>query len=776
MRRSLLLAAVAVAVISCSTAEQKTLSVVPYPNEVNILKGTFNAAGADVRIAADLDEASRNVIGTFADQLSLVTGQASEVNGTDASSSFNFIYDASLPEEAYTLNISRKDVTVKASALRGFNYAIQTMKQMLPAEIFGKAEAADEDWSLQCVDIKDEPRFGYRGMHMDVSRHFFDMDMVKKYLDVMEIHKLNTLHWHLTDDQGWRVEIKKYPKLTEVGSIRKETLVGHLFRGEGVYDGTPYGEGCWFSQEQVREIIDYAAAKGIDIIPEIDLPGHMLAALAAYPELGCTGGPYEVWGKWGVADEVLCAGNEQTMVFLENVLEEIAGLFPSEYIHIGGDECPKVCWEKCPKCQAKIKELGLKDTEEFKAEHYLQSYVMTRMTNFLEKKGKKIIGWDEILEGEVADNAVVMSWRGTAGGIKAAQMGHDAIMTPNSFYYLDYYQSLDTEKEPLAIGGYLPVETCYSYEPYTEEMTEEERVHILGVQANLWTEYITTNEHLEYMLLPRMAALSEVQWCQPENKSWKRFLESADDFCAIYDVAGYNYGKHIFDVRGSVSVEDGKVLVHLEAQGDTPVRYTIDGTDPNEGSPLYEGPVAITGDCTFKAKAFRPGLDSRLFAKEFNAHKAMAKDITVNTRAHQNYCSGLPYILIDGMRGPQDFHSKEWSGWRTEPFDVVIDMAGETYSTLTLSTTVVKYDDIFNPAYIAVYTSDNGKDYTEVARAEYETEGENEPNGPKEYTVEFPETSARYLKIVADAIPAKPQWHERPGVKGFLFIDEIIVR
>ena len=363
MRRSLLLAAVAVAVISCSTAEQKTLSVVPYPNEVNILKGTFNAAGADVRIAADLDEASRNVIGTFADQLSLVTGQASEVNGTDASSSFNFIYDASLPEEAYTLNISRKDVTVKASALRGFNYAIQTMKQMLPAEIFGKAEAADEDWSLQCVDIKDEPRFGYRGMHMDVSRHFFDMDMVKKYLDVMEIHKLNTLHWHLTDDQGWRVEIKKYPKLTEVGSIRKETLVGHLFRGEGVYDGTPYGEGCWFSQEQVKEIIAYAAAKGIDIIPEIDLPGHMLAALAAYPELGCTGGPYEVWGRWGIADEVLCAGNEQTMVFLENVLDEIADLFPCEYIHIGGDECPKVCWEKCPKCQAKIKELGLKDTE-----------------------------------------------------------------------------------------------------------------------------------------------------------------------------------------------------------------------------------------------------------------------------------------------------------------------------------------------------------------------------------------------------------------------------
>lgn len=776
MRRSFFIAALAAAVISCGTANDNTISVVPYPNEVNIKGGSFDAAGAGFHYAPELDEASANAIKAFAGQLSFVSGTESTVDDAAASDGFIFTLDATMPEEAYTLNINKKAVTVKASSLRGFNYAIQTMKQMLPAEIFGKAKAEGKEWTLQCAEINDQPRFGYRGMHMDVSRHFFDMDMVKKYLDVMEIHKLNTLHWHLTDDQGWRVEIKKYPKLTEIGSIRKETLIGHLHRGGGEYDGIPYGEGCWFSQDQVKEIIAYAAAKGIDIIPEIDLPGHMLAALAAYPELGCTGGPYEVWGRWGVADEVLCAGNEQTMVFLENVLDEIADLFPCEYIHIGGDECPKVCWEKCPKCQAKIKELGLKDTEEFKAEHYLQSYVMTRMTNFLEKKGKKIIGWDEILEGEVAENAVVMSWRGTAGGIKAAQMGHDAVMTPNSFYYLDYYQSLDTKKEPLAIGGYLPVETCYSYEPYTEEMTEEERSHILGVQANLWTEYIATNEHLEYMLLPRMAALSEVQWCQPENKSWARFLDSADDFCAIYDVAGYNYGKHIFDVRGSVSVEDGKVLVHLEAQGDTPVRYTTDGTEPDENSTLYEAPVAITGDCTFKAKAFRPGLDSRLYAKEFNAHKAMAKNITVNTQAHKNYCSGLPYILIDGMRGPQDFHSKEWSGWRTEPFDIILDMAGETYSTLTLSTTVVKYDDIFNPADITVYTSDDNKRFTEVAKAEYETEDQNDPNGTKEYTLEFPETSARYIKVVANPVPAKPEWHERPGTKGFLFIDEVIVK
>ena len=442
MKRPIILSAVAALLLSCSPQDKQAITVVPYPNEVSVTAGTFEAAGAPFHHSAAFDEGTKDLIRNFAERLSLVSGMESEVQEGDSSEGFTFIHDASLAKEAYTIDISTKAVVVRASSLRGVNYAIQTIKQMLPAEIFGNDKAEGREWKLQCAEIKDAPRFGYRGMHMDVSRHFFDVDMVKKYLDVMEIHKLNTLHWHLTDDQGWRIEIKRYPKLTEIGSIRKETIVGHIFESE-TYDNTPYGEGCWFSQEEIKEIIAYAAAKGIDIIPEIDLPGHMLAALAAYPELGCTGGPYEVWGQWGVADEVLCAGNEQTMIFLENVLDEVAGLFPSEYVHIGGDECPKVYWEKCPKCQAKIRELGLKDDDEFQAEHYLQSYVMTRMTDFLEKKGKKIIGWDEILEGQVADNAIVMSWRGTAGGLKAAQMGHDEIMTPNTFFYLDYYQSLD---------------------------------------------------------------------------------------------------------------------------------------------------------------------------------------------------------------------------------------------------------------------------------------------------------------------------------------------
>ena len=774
MKRILILSAIAATLLSCSPAGQNDITVIPYPNEVEIKAGTFNAAGAGFHCSEDIDEASKNIISGFAAQLSLTSGKESTVDGNLSSEGFNFTVDSALPAEAYTLKISRKGVEVKASSLNGFNYAVQTLKQMLPVEIFGKAVAEGKEWTLQCAEINDAPRFGYRGMHMDVSRHFFDMDMVKKYLDVMEIHKLNKLHWHLTDDQGWRIEIKKYPKLTEFGSIRKETLVGHLFESE-TYDGTPYGEGMWYTQDQIREIIAYAAAKGIEVIPEIDLPGHMLAALASYPELGCSGGPYDVWGKWGVADEVLCAGREETMVVLEDVLDEVSDLFPSEYFHIGGDECPKVCWEKCPRCQAKIKELGLKDEGDFKAEHFLQSYVMTRMTNFLEKKGKKIIGWDEILEGEVAENAIVMSWRGTEGGIKAAQLGHDVVMTPNSFFYLDYYQSEDKDNEPLAIGGYLPVEKCYSYEPCTDEMTEEQQKHILGVQANLWTEYIGTNEYLEYMLLPRMTALSEVQWCQPENKNWERFLDSADEFCAIYDMAGYNYGKHIFNVRGSVSAENGNILVTLQAQGETPVRYTLDGSEPCEESALYEGPVAISETCVLKAKAMMPNTDTRVYQKEFKTHKAMAKNITLNTEAHRNYNAGLPYILADGIRGTENFRSGDWAGWRTEPFDITIDMEGETYSNVTVSTVVIKYDDIFNLAALTILTSENGTDFTEVAKAEYEVEGNGDPNGLKQCGISFPETSAKYIRIVADPVKAMPSWHERAGSNGFLFIDEVEV-
>ena len=541
MKQIFTILSLALVLMSCSKEVTRTdIGIIPQPASVEIYEGTFNAAGAAFEADA-LCETVLNAISTFENNLVAASGAASGTSG----SKFVFKADQSLGEEEYTIEVSAKKAVVKASGLNGFVYALESIKQLLPAEIYTGTPSEATCWCLPCLKIQDEPRFGYRGMHLDVSRHFFDANEVKKYIDIMAIHKLNVLHWHLTDDQGWRLEIKKYPQLTEHGAIRKQTIIGHGRDRKG-YDNTPYGEGFYYTQDQVKEIIDYAAAKGIEIIPEIDLPGHMLAALACFPELGCTGGPYDVWGRWGIADDVLCVGKEETMKFLEDVLAEVADLFPSEYVHIGGDECPKVRWEECPHCQAKIAELGLKDDDKHKAEHYLQSYVTNRMEQFLSTKGKKIIGWDEILEGEIAPNATVMSWRGVEGGLEAVRMGHDAIMVPYTHLYLDYYQSEDKENEPLAIGGYVPVELVYSFEPYTEDMTDQEKSHILGIQANLWTEYIPTDAQLEYMLLPRMSALSEIQWCEPENKDYERFLENMESMRKIYDILGYNYGKHIF--------------------------------------------------------------------------------------------------------------------------------------------------------------------------------------------------------------------------------------
>ena len=769
-----ILATAVIAAAACCNPNQKELTVVPYPNSVDINCGLFNAKGANINYDAAIDARGTALILNFAEQLTLVCGTQNKLIEATEGNGFLFLLDETLPAEAYTLDINRRKTVVRASGLNGFNYAIQTIKQMLPVEIYGKTEAPGKEWTLLCCEIEDEPRFGYRGMHLDESRHFFGMDAVKRYLDIMEIHKLNTLHWHLSDDQGWRVEIKKYPKLTEVGSIRKKTVIGHIFRSKD-YDTTPYGNGMWYTQDQIREIIEYAAAKGITIIPEIDLPGHMLAALAAYPELGCTGGPYDVWGDWGISDDVLCVGKEQTMQFLENVLSEICDLFPSEYIHIGGDECPKVRWEKCPRCQAKIRELGLKANEEYQPEHFLQGYVMSRMEKFINSKGKRIIGWDEILEGEVAPNATIMSWRGVAGGLQAVHLGHDAIMTPNTFYYLDYYQSLDKEKEPLAIGGYLPIEKCYSYEPFVEGMTEQEKAHVLGVQANLWTEYIATESHLQYMLLPRMAALSEVQWCQPENKSWERFYNSADAFCSIYDAMGYNYGKHIFEVKAEVKInkEKGCVEVGLQAQGNTPIRYTLDGSEPEAASSLYTGPIEIRESCTLKAKSDK---NDKVYEKTFTAHKAMGRPVVVLTETHPSYKFNCPDLLTDGITGKGPYNSGDYAGWYNKPFEAVIDMGGQTFSKVTLSTFVYKYDYIFNPLDLTIYTSENGEDFTEFAHTEFPVEGKvDDGNGCQKFNITIPETSAEYLKVTANTIKALPEWHSGKGRPGFVFIDEVMV-
>lgn len=779
MKRFLIFFATVFVSVSCVSEASQThvIDVVPYPNDVQFAQGQFNVKGASVSYVGTIDEASLNVIEAFAQKLSQISTIESPLTESDELlEGFCFVYDGTVPEEAYTIEVVPEKVLVKASGLRGFNYAIQTLKQMLPVEIFGTRPAPRADWTLPCVTINDAPRFAYRGLHLDECRHFFGIDEVKRYLDIMEVHKLNKFHWHLTEDQGWRIEIKKYPRLTEVGSIRKGTCIKKDFNSN---DGILYGEGMWYTHDQIREVVAYAASKGIDVIPEIDLPGHMLAVLAAYPELGCTGGPYEVWTRWGVSEEVLCAGNDRVYEFLKDVLTEVCELFPYEYIHIGGDECPKVRWESCPKCQAKIKALGLRDKDGHKAEHYLQSHVMSQMEKFLNEKGRKIIGWDEILEGEIAPNATIMSWRGEAGGIKATGLGHKAIMTPNTYFYLDYYQSLDVANEPFGIGGYLPIERCYSYEPYAESMTGEQCRLIWGVQANLWTEYIAEADHLHYMLLPRLAALSEVQWCRSDRKDWDRFQGAADRFCRIYDVMGYNYAKHIFQVRGNIEAKPAEkcVVVELEAQGDTPVRYTLNGSTPCFLSRKYEEPLVITESCELKAVAMADVSERKVLSRKFDFHKAVGKNVTFSRKPHKKYCGGSPYSFVDAVRGTNVYKSVEWVAWNGKPIDIIVDMdQTEPYSSVTAGFLSNKSSYIFLPQSLAVAVSEDGENYSEVADAYYGVEPEDAPDDITDLTLSFPETTARYIKLTVTPVEAVPQWHHASGRRTFVFIDEIIVK
>ena len=533
----------AIAALSCTPSKEK-IAIIPAPAEIEFGSGTFRLKAGAINYSPELGEVAAERIKEFAQRLSLASGQKFELSDKPVGGGgINFLHDASLAAEEYAISISGKGMQVRAASLNGVVYALSSIRQMLPLAIYGGESEPCAKWQLPCCEIRDYPRFAYRGMHLDVSRHFFGVNEVKKYLDIMAEYKLNRFHWHLTDDQGWRIEIKKYPLLTEKGSIREGTMIGHLDSDdmEIVSDKKSYGG--FYTREEIREVVKYAEGLGITIVPEIDLPGHMLAALASYPELGCTGGPYKVWERWGVAKDVLCVGKEKSFEFLENVLGEIIELFPGEYIHIGGDECPKDAWRACPRCRQRIRSLGIKGDEKHSAEDYLQNYVTTRIQNFLALHGRRIIGWDEILEGKLSQGATIMSWRGVSGGIEGAKKGFNVIMTPYSHLYFDFYQSEDKEKEPLAIGGYTPLGKVYSFDPY-KGLPEKARGRILGVQANLWTEYIASEEQLEYMLLPRLLALSEVQWSKADDRDYEAFKEKLiTRHLPALDRMGYNHSK-----------------------------------------------------------------------------------------------------------------------------------------------------------------------------------------------------------------------------------------
>ena len=516
------------------------VAVVPLPEHIVKGQGTFRlTSDAEVVLLFD-DERLSGVTAALNKVLMPLFGRGPRVRHADkaADHAVNVTRDETMPAEAYRLFVTPCRIDIVAGGAQGAFYAVQTLRQLLPAAAY---EADDvRAVELPVVTIEDKPCLGYRGMMLDVGRHFFTVDEVKEALDIMALHKLNVFHWHLTDDQGWRIEIRKYPKLTEIGSVRSRTLIGcdpgGTYDENCKFDETPYGG--YYTQDEIRDVVNYAAERFITVIPEIEFPGHAVGALASYPWLGCTGEQYEVRQTWDIDDRVFCIGKETTFEFIEGVLEEVLELFPSEYIHIGGDECPTVMWKKCPHCKARMK------AERLKRPRRLQNYATARVEKFLNAHGRRLIGWDEILEGDVTPTATIMSWRGAEGGIKAAKMGNHAIMAPTTHCYLDYYQTRDTAGEPLAIGGYLPVEKVYSLDPY-EMLTADEQRCILGVQANLWTEYIATWPHAEYMLLPRLSALAEVGWSL-DRKDYGDYLRRVRRLAKIYDACGYNYAKHIF--------------------------------------------------------------------------------------------------------------------------------------------------------------------------------------------------------------------------------------
>ncbi|MBR4391576.1 MAG: family 20 glycosylhydrolase [Bacteroidales bacterium] len=604
--------------------------------------------------------------------------------------------------EAYEINITPKLVTIKGADAAGVFYGIQTLRKSLPiGESVNKA-------ALPCGTIRDWPNFSYRGMHLDPCRHFMDLDSVKIYIDMLALHNMNQFHFHLTEDQGWRIEIKKYPKLTEIGAYRNGTVIG---RNGRIYDTIRYGG--FYTQEQLRDLVQYAAERHVNIIPEIDLPGHMQAALASYPELGCTGGPYEVWKRWGVSDDVLCAGNEETMLFVEDVLNEVMDIFPSPYIHIGGDECPKVRWEQCPKCQKKIKELGIKGDARFSKEDYLQSYVMNRMAKVVEARGRRVIGWDEILEGNVSETAIIQSWRGTEGGIEAAQKGHDVIMSPTSYLYFDYYQSEDPSTEPSCVGGYLPVSRVYEFKPLPSALTPEQQKHIIGVQANIWTEYITSFNHVEYMAMPRMDALAEIQWNNPTERDFDAFVERCRHIAELYDLYHYNYAKQIFN----------------------PQVYT-DTVEPN---------------------------------------LATRKPIFLREQPNEQYASKGALILNDGEMGRIAYNSGRWLGFWGQPLDAVIDLEqAATMSHVRFRALVNKGAWIYNPSHASVLVSDDGEAFREVAQLDIPITTWTDKDGNFTYELDFEPVIARYVEVIIKD-HMLPEDHDGFGHPAWIFVDEIEV-
>ena len=737
----------------CTSENVKPIDpgIIPKPVFQNITNGFFLL---DKNTSVD-SEKSFTKIADFLKN-SLKEFHNLEVSSKNKTKKIVFNFDSTIKnEEGYHLEINKNEIKISAKSRKGAFYGVQSLLQLLPPKTTSKFIA------IQCLEINDEPKFTYRGMHLDVSRHFFSVDFIKKYLDLMAMLKINTFHWHLTDDQGWRIEIKKYRKLQEIAAFRDETLIGHYADEPHQFDGKKYGG--FYTQKEIKDIVNYASERQITVIPEIEMPGHSQAAIAAYPELGCTKKQVEVATKWGVFEDIYCT-SEKTFKFLEDVIDEVIPLFPGKYIHIGGDEVPKSRWKNCANCQNVIKREGLKN------EHELQSYFIKQMEKYINSKGKQIIGWDEILEGGLAPNATVMSWRGNVGAIEAAKQQHDVILTPNSHCYFDYYQS-DNEDEPLAIGGFLPLKKVYNFNPIPDELTKQEARFVLGAQGNIWTEYLSTPEKLEYMAFPRMIALSEVVWSAKEHKNYDDFISRLEFFNKRLDAKNIKYANHLYEVKGEFINKNGKFLYEFETiTKGKDIRYTTDNSEPNSNSKIYKKPISIENSQSLKASVFnKQGRKlGSIFEQKINLHKAVGAKISLNVAPHKAYNTGGKQALINGISGNNKrFGDKEWLGFSGEDVEITIEFNKHTEIN-NISTRFHNGNGqwIYAPKEISI-EFDNEEKRSFVLK--------NNGNLLVNFNETFKQKVIKKIKLTITNYGIIPDGKQGSGNKAWTFIDEIII-
>lgn len=769
MKRILFLFICPLLAVACNKRVVADYNVIPQVQNLSVKDGDVYVFDSSRKLVYD-NQDSRRSLELFAQDLEeLVRIRPSVAAGTSEDAKDNVYFTLGLQDgrkEAYSINVSSDGILVRAVAPEGIYRATRTLLKSVGTEKTSSVE-------FPSAEVSDWPRFGYRGLMLDVSRHFSDVEMVKRTIDMLALHQLNIFHWHLTDDQGWRIEIKSHPELTEVGAWRDDTVVGRYLGGTD-YPTDGKRHGGFYTQEQIREIVAYAKERYIEIIPEIDLPGHTSAVLAAYPQLGCEDKEYKVANRWGVIRDVLCAGNPASLDLFKDIMDEVCDLFPGKYIHLGGDECVKDRWKACPKCQKKIRELGLKDGSRYSKEDYLQSWFMGEVASYVQSKGKRVIGWDEILEGVPMDDSVIMSWRGTEGGITAARMGHDVVMTPTSDMYFDQSQTLASQLEEIPVGGFINVMKVYSYEPLPASLTPEQQKHILGCQANVWCEYMPEERIRQYQMLPRLAALSEVQWTMPERKNYKDFLKRLPKMLSIYDHYGYNYAKHIFDVACSysVNVEKGSLEVSLSTLGNDPIYYTLDGTSPQtKKAMLYDDtPIVISSPSELKVSVLRNGK----FTKEetlFNldCNKATFKKVNISTTLNIMQAH-LPHeILTDGIVGSLRCDDYRWMSC-TGRMSLILDLGkSESFSRIGWVALNSQSESILVPQNVKIQISEDGKQYCTILDIEKNHEIKAEQSVER-ISEEVGAQTARYIKMDFDSYkyPDKtsPSW---------VFLSELIV-